>query len=284
MNYRHAFHAGNAADVVKHAILCLLVQRLCAKPAPFAVLDTHAGIGRYDLAGEAARRTGEATAGIQRLLAMPDLPDGLQPYVTAVTAFNHACGGVAGETLRWYPGSPCLVAGALRDQDRLICAELHPQDVESLRIALGRDRRVAVHRMDGWQALKAHLPFREKRGLVLIDPPFEAADEYDRLVAGLRLAHGRFATGLYALWYPVKDRADIWRLHQGLEDSGIRRILAVELTWQDDGRVDRLNGCGLILVNPPWQLDEALADLLPALHGILGASGGGTKLEWIVPE
>ncbi|MEE3625318.1 23S rRNA (adenine(2030)-N(6))-methyltransferase RlmJ [Nitrospirillum sp. BR 11752] len=286
MNYRHAFHAGNPADVMKHAILALLMTRLTAKANPFAVLDTHAGIGRYDLTGDEATRTGEAAQGIQRLLQAADAGGldaataaVLAPYLDVVRA-----GAGAGPAITTYPGSPCLARAFLRPGDRLVLAELHPEDARTLKEVFRGDRQVAVHHMDGWTALKAHLPPKEKRGLVLIDPPFEAADDFDRLVAGLALAHGRWPTGIYALWYPIKDRAVAWRLHQRLEDSGIPKILAAELTWNDDGRVDRLNGSGMILVNPPWQLDETLQQMLPALHQALGFTQGIAHVEWVAGE
>ncbi|MBB6254256.1 23S rRNA (adenine(2030)-N(6))-methyltransferase RlmJ [Nitrospirillum iridis] len=291
MNYRHAFHAGNPADVMKHAILALLLTRLTAKTAPFAVLDTHAGIGRYDLGADEAVRTGEAALGIQRLLQAaeagrlpPAAAEALAPYLNAVrTSGGEPLGPIKGP-ITSYPGSPCLTRAFLRDDDRLILAELHPEDAQTLKGVFRGDRQVAVHHMDGWTALKAHLPPKEKRGLVLIDPPFEAADDFDRLVAGLALAHSRWPTGIYALWYPIKDRAVGWRLHQRLEDSGIPKILAAELTWNDDGRVDRLNGSGMILVNPPWQLDETLGQMLPALHEALGFTQGIAHVEWVAGE
>ncbi|HYC02862.1 MAG TPA: 23S rRNA (adenine(2030)-N(6))-methyltransferase RlmJ [Azospirillaceae bacterium] len=278
MNYRHAFHAGNRADVVKHAVQALILKHLAAKPAPFLVLDTHAGIGRYDLAGSEATRTGEADIGIRRVMAAADLPDALSPYLDAVRALNPE------GALRWYPGSPRLARALMREGDRLLLAELHPEDVETLRREFRGDRQVAVHHMDGWLGLKAHLPPKEKRGLVLVDPPFEATDEYERLAAGLALAHGRWPTGIYALWYPIKDRATVWRFHQALEDSLIPKILAAELTWSSEDRQDRLNGCGMAIVNPPWKLAEELETALPALHAAMRAEGGGPNLEWIAPE
>lgn len=279
MNYRHAFHAGNLSDVMKHAVLTLLLRHLCAKQAPFCVLDTHAGIGRYDLSGDEAQRTGEAEVGIRRLLQAPSVPADLEPYLSAVRSLNPA-----GQELRWYPGSPRLARHFLRPQDRLILTELHPADVVTLRNEFRNDSQTAIHHMDGWMALKAHLPPVEKRGLVLIDPPFEAPDEYQRCADGLRLAHRRWPTGQLALWYPIKDRAAVWTLQQTLEDSGIRRILAAELLWQNEDRADRLNGCGLLLINPPWQLDQTLTALLPELHRLLSDGRGGSSVSWIVPE
>lgn len=284
MNYRHAFHAGNPADVMKHVILAMILERLNTKAAPYCVLDTHAGIGRYDLDGAEARRTGEADAGIRRLLSAPDQPAEVAAYLAAVRACtgNSSDGGDA--AIRWYPGSPRLARAMMRPDDRLVLAELHPDDVQTLKGEFRGDPQTQVHHMDGWLALKAHLPPKQKRGLILIDPPFEAADEYERLGQGMRLAHQRWPTGIQALWYPVKDRAAVWRLHQMLEDSGIRRILAAELIWDDEGRIDRMVGCGMVLVNPPWQMDDRLRIVLPALQSALSGPRGGWSVTWIVPE
>ncbi|MEI6560228.1 MAG: 23S rRNA (adenine(2030)-N(6))-methyltransferase RlmJ [Rhodospirillaceae bacterium] len=287
MNYRHLYHAGNAADVVKHAVLALLLERLGAKPAPFFVLDSHAGIGRYDLASEPAQRTGEAAGGIGRLLAVlaagaPPPPE-LAGYLAAVAVLNGAdeaaaCG------VRWYPGSPRLARALMRPGDRLVLAEAHPEDARTLKREFAGDRQVHVHHRDGWAALTAFLPPTERRGLVLIDPPYEAADEAARLVAGLAAAHRRWPTGIFALWYPIKERAWVWRLHEALVATGIGRQLMVELTVlpEDDWR--RLNGCGMIVINPPWQLDGALTGLLPWLHHALAPGTGGSRVAWLVPE
>jgi 23S rRNA (adenine2030-N6)-methyltransferase len=283
MNYRHAFHAGNQADVMKHAVLAYLLDRLACKPAPFFVLDTHAGIGRYDLDDQPAQRTGEAIRGIRRLLsAATSLPAAATPYLTQLSAANP--GFPLDGNIRTYPGSPALARGLMRPGDRLVLAELHNEDVETLRGNFRHDDQVAIHHMDGWLALKAHLPPKERRGLVIIDPPFEAPDEYDRMVAALALAHRRWATGIYLMWYPIKDRSGIWRFHQMLEDTGIPKMLAAELRWADDDRSDRLNGSGLVMVNPPWQTDHAMEELLPALHQGLGAIAGGTTSHWIRDE
>lgn len=281
MNYRHAYHAGNAADVVKHAVLSMILERLNAKPAPYAVLDTHAGIGRYDLDGVEAQKTREADGGIRRLLSAPDVPPALATYMDAVRGCP---GNDAGRPLRFYPGSPRLARAMMREGDGLVLAELHPDDVRTLKQEFRDDPQTQIHHMDGWLALKAHLPPRQRRGLVLVDPPFEAPDEYERLSEGLRLAHRRWPTGIYALWYPVKDRAAVWRLHQALEDSGIPRILAAELTWAPEDRVERMVGCGMAVVNPPWQLDDRLRETLPWLQERMSLGGGGWKVEWIVPE
>ncbi len=280
MNYRHAYHAGNFADVVKHAVLALLVDRLKAKDSAFCVLDTHAGIGRYDLRSVPAQKTGEFKSGIGRLLEREtrSLPAELKPYLGAVRALNGSGG------LRWYPGSPRLVRSLMRGQDQLILFELHPEDAAALSELFARDRQVTVRQADGYIGLKAVLPPPQRRGLVLIDPPFEKRDEFETLLRGLRQAHRRWATGQYLVWYPIKDRAPVAEFHQALKASGIERVLIAEFLLRPDDDAERLNGCGLVLINPPWKLDATLEELLSALAGILGAEkGGGARVEWLVP-
>lgn len=281
MNYRHAYHAGNFADVVKHAVLALAIERLKVKDAPFCVIDTHAGVGRYDLSAPAANKTGEYKTGIGRLLAQdPDtLPSELRPYLAAVKALN------GGGGLRWYPGSPRLVRSLLRRQDRLVAIELHAEDAATLAALFERDPQVKVQQMDGYGGLKALLPPRERRGLVLIDPPFEERDEFERLVQGLRQAYRRWATGHYVIWYPIKDRVPVAAFHDALKAMGIARILAVELLLRAADDAERLNGCGLVLVNPPWPIEDKLRKLMPALATLLGTEpGGGARVAWLVPE
>ncbi|MBP2314425.1 23S rRNA (adenine(2030)-N(6))-methyltransferase RlmJ [Azospirillum soli] len=278
MNYRHIFHAGNPADVMKHAVLALILDRLCAKPTPFCVLDAHAGIGRYDLKSEPARKTLEYQDGIGRLFGNPLPHPALQPYLDAVAALN------PDGALRWYPGSPRLARALMREQDRLVLNELHPDDWQTLKEEFAGDRRVSVQRTDAYQALKANLPPKEKRGLVLIDPPFEQPDEFARMAEGLKAAHKRWPTGVYALWYPIKERPAVWRFQEAVENTGISKILMAELTWHPEDTHLRLNGSGLLIVNPPWTLDETLREMLPALHAALPSTGGGTKVDWLVPE
>ncbi|PWC55659.1 23S rRNA (adenine(2030)-N(6))-methyltransferase RlmJ [Azospirillum sp. TSO22-1] len=278
MNYRHIFHAGNFADVMKHAVLTLIVEHLRAKPAAFCVLDTHAGVGRYDLTSDPAQRTLEYADGIGRLFGHAPPHPALAPYLDAVAGLN------PGVDLRWYPGSPLLARALLRPQDRLVLSELHREDAATLKAEFARDGQVAVHAMDAYHALKAHLPPKEKRGLVLIDPPFEEPDEFVRLVAGLRQAHRRWPTGIYAIWYPIKERPAVWRFQEALAEAGIPKILLAELTIHPEDTHLRLNGSGLAIVNPPWTLDETLGAVLPALHAALPGTGGGTRVEWLVPE
>jgi 23S rRNA (adenine2030-N6)-methyltransferase len=286
MNYRHAYHAGNFADVVKHAVLALLIERLKSKDAAFCVLDTHAGIGRYDLRSVPAQKTGEFRSGITKLLEHDPraLPAELKPYLGAVRALNGGA-NFSAAGLRWYPGSPRLVRSLMRRQDRLALLELHPEDSAVLTELFARDRQVTVQQADGYIGLKALLPPPERRGLVLIDPPFERRDEFDRLAKGLRQAYRRWATGQYLLWYPIKDRPPVEAFHQALKEARIPHILLAEFLLRPADDAENLNGCGLVLVNPPWKTDEALQVLLPQLAAILGAAASGsTRVAWLVPE
>jgi len=273
MNYRHAFHAGNFADVVKHAVLALIVKRLKAKEAAFRVIDTHAGAGLYDLAGDEARRTGEWERGIGRLYGRtidPGLAELLAPYLDAVRAANR------GGPLRFYPGSPWIARHLLRRQDRLTAVELHPEDAAALGARFAGDRRVKTIALDGWLALGSFVPPKERRGLVLVDPPFEEKDDFDRLIDGFRAAHRRWPSGVYALWYPVKDLYAVDRLRAGLAASGIGRLVRAELTVRERSTPDRFNGAGLVVANPPWQFDVVLGDLLGRLVPVLADGPGAT--------
>lgn len=283
MNYRHIYHAGNFADVIKHAVLALVLSHLGRKDTPFFTLDTHAGCGVYDLWSAESEKTGEFKAGIARVLEAPDPPPSLLPYLRAVRALNE---GVEndGKVLRWYPGSPALVRALLRPQDRLAAIELHPEDAATLQSVFAHERRAKVHQMDGYAAMKAMLPPPERRGLVLIDPPFEVKDELERLRRALRQAMKRWPTGTYAVWYPIKGREPIRRFLDDLVADGLPKALVAELIMRPGDDPFRLNGCGLLLVNPPWQLDEALAELLPWLAQVLAPGQGRHRLAWLVGE
>jgi 23S rRNA (adenine2030-N6)-methyltransferase len=288
MNYRHIYHAGNFADVMKHATLCLIADHLKAKDKPFYALDTHAGIGRYDLRAEEAQKTGEYRAGIARLLDEPKLPPELAGYVAAVAALN-GTRKLSPRGLHWYPGSPRILRAALRPGDRLDVCELHPADAGMLAREFAGDRQVTVHRMDGYQALKAFLPPAERRGLVVVDPPFEERDEFAKLAAGLRQAHRRWATGTYALWYPIKARRPVDAFLDEIAASGIRKVAVAELLVHPGDDPERFNGCGLVLVNPPWRLVEQVQALLGFLAPRLGQDGTGVgggrwRAEWLVGE
>lgn len=290
MNYRHAFHAGNFADVVKHAVLTRILVHLAAKDTAYRVLDTHAGIGLYDLASDAATRTGEWRGGIGRLIGSlprdPALADLLAPYLATLAEVNGTTAeALAAETLSRYPGSPVLVRRLLRRQDRLTATELHPADAATLSALFAGDVQARIVELDGWLAAKSFLPFKERRGLVLIDPPFEVPGEFDRLVGALVEGHRRFATAVYALWYPIKDEGEAARFREAVVATGIRRILAVELRVSAVRPASPLSGTGMILVNPPWRLAEELDILLPWLASCLAAGpGAGARVDRLVGE
>jgi 23S rRNA (adenine2030-N6)-methyltransferase len=282
VNYRHAFHAGSFADVFKHAVLCRILHYLRAKPAAFRVIDTHAGAGLYDLASPEASRGGEWHDGIERLMAAQlaaPVAALLAPYLEVVGALNER------GRLKTYPGSPALARAWLRPQDRLIACEIEPQAAIALRQNLRGDTRIKTLEIDGWTALGAYVPPKERRGLVLVDPPFEEDSDFFRLARGLAAAHRKWATGIYALWYPIKGRGEPDALAKSLRRLGIGKMLRAELIVAPLSDPTRLNGCGLILVNPPWTLESELSALLPALAGILGRDGkGGFKLDRLTRE
>ena len=266
MNYRHAYHAGNFADVVKHAVLSRIVEYMKRKDGAFRVIDTHAGTGLYDLSSEEAQKTGEWRSGIGRLLEA-DLPDGaaalLEPYLGVVRSLNR------GQPFRFYPGSPVLTKALMRGPDRLTAIELHPQDCFALRTRFSGDWQVRVIELDGWLALGAHLPPKEKRGLVLVDPPFEKDGEFERLVEGLARAHRRWPGGTYALWYPIKDHRALGRFRSTLKDTGIPKMIDIVFEIRQPSPEPRLDGTGMIVVNPPYVLEDELGVLLPARHAVL---------------
>ncbi|HWP94875.1 MAG TPA: 23S rRNA (adenine(2030)-N(6))-methyltransferase RlmJ [Gammaproteobacteria bacterium] len=283
MNYRHAFHAGNAVDVVKHVALVALLRALARKDKPFFYLETHAGRGRYDLVAEASRRTGEFREGIGRLWAAhaPRCED-LAAYRALVAALNP--GLAAGETPRFYPGSPSLAAALARPGDRLVFCELHAEDCAALRALFHGRAGVAVHHRDGYEALKAFLPPAERRGLVFIDPPFEAADEFRAVVRHLGEAYARWPTGVYALWFPIKERASVAALYRGVATSETRRVLRTEFHLAPEGHVPGLRGCGVLIFNPPWQIERTLAAAYGELRAALAPRLGSTRVDWLVPE
>lgn len=282
MNYRHAYHAGNFADVVKHAALARLVEYLKLKDKAFRVIDTHAGIGLYDLSSEQAQKTGEWHGGIGRLLDAKLPPEAaalLAPYLEAVMAEN-TDGGIES-----YPGSPLIVRRLLRPQDRLTAIELHPDDAERLKSLFAGDFQVRAIELDGWLALGAHLPPKEKRGLVLVDPPFEEKGEFGRIVDGLVRAHRRWPGGLYALWYPIKDRAAVKEFRERLKDAGIPKILDVAFEVRPPSREELFDGTGLVVVNPPFVFEKEMRMLLPALKTALAEDPKARwSVEWLAGE
>lgn len=282
MNYRHAFHAGNFADVLKHSVLALILRHLTLKDAPFRVIDTHAGIARYELTGPQALKTGEWNEGVGRLLgarASPipaEIAAYLAPYLQTVVAQN------ASGDLAHYPGSPQVALHLMRKTDRLIANELHPDDAAALDAAIGSDRRVNILQIDGYTALKSLLPPRERRGLILIDPPFEERDEFDRLARGLREATRRFATGIYMLWYPIKDRDAVTTFHNDIAASCYARAIAMEIAVGATRNAHALNACGLLVINPPHTLKAAADALLPYFAQRLAQGPGASwQVQWL---
>lgn len=282
MNYRHAFHAGGFADVLKHAVLARILVHLRAKPAAFRVIDTHAGAGHYDLAGPEASRSGEWRAGIARLLAAPldrRVATLLAPYLDVVAAAN------PGRRLAVYPGSPLLARSFLRPQDRLVACELEPAAAAALAASLRGDRRAKAVAIDGWTALAAYVPPPERRGLVLVDPAFEDAGDFARLAEGLAAAHRKWPTGIYLAWYPIKERKGPDALGRRLGRLAIAKMLRAELSLAAPRAAGPLAACGLIVVNPPWTLAGGLEILLPALAKRLSpTAAGATRVDWLRGE
>jgi 23S rRNA (adenine2030-N6)-methyltransferase len=275
VNYRHAFHAGNFADVHKHVVLLALLERLKQKPKPLFYLDTHAGRGGYDLRAEDATRGGEWREGIARLAGRRVRSADLLRYVEA----THA----AEQPPTYYPGSPLVALGALREDDRAVLIEQQPAEAQALKQATQGRRNVAVICGDGYAALKSHLPPRENRGLVLIDPPYEAESEFADAQRALRFGLARWPNGVFALWYPIKAGAQSQRLNADLQVSGLRKLLRLELTVRPADSPIGLNGSGLVIANPPWKFDGEMREALEELHEALAGSGT-SRVQWLVGE
>jgi 23S rRNA (adenine2030-N6)-methyltransferase len=281
MNYRHAFHAGNFADVHKHVVLLALIERLKRKPTPMFFLDTHAGRGLYDLQSADSARSSEWREGIGRLHeATPQAAD-LRAYVEIAAK----CSGKTVRQFRHYCGSPLLALAGLRAVDRAVFVEHETTEARALEKALPSQRGISVVCGDGYAALKTFLPPKENRGLVLIDPPYESADEFGTLSVALRTAVNRWPNGVYAAWYPLKANREATRFLATLQQSGIRKLLSLELSVRPPDSPLGLNGSGMIIINPPWQLDTELQPALQELHSALATDGaGGIRVEWLVGE
>ncbi|QEY57828.1 23S rRNA (adenine(2030)-N(6))-methyltransferase RlmJ [Pseudomonas sp. C27(2019)] len=276
MNYRHAYHAGNHADVLKHWLLTRCIALMQKKSAPIAYIDTHAGIGLYDLQGEEALKTDEWREGIARLWGsdQPLLVD----YLHAVSELNDD------DELRYYPGSPELVRCLTRSQDHLYLNEKHPTDGQLLKENMRIDLRVTVHLGEGWHVPRALLPTAEKRLLMLIDPPFEEGDDLQSCVRALEESLARMRQAIVCLWYPVKDVAQLRRFYQQLQKSSAPSLLRVELYVHKPDDATRLNGSGMVICNPPWGLEDELRQLLPWLAETLQQSAGGWRLDWLIAD
>ena len=279
MNYRHSFHAGNHADVLKHAVLLRMLTLMQRKEAPLCYLDSHAGTALYDLQGEDASRTGEYLDGIGRLWSRDDLPPLLADYRDAVARHN------PDGQLRLYPGSPQLMADGLREQDRMIVSELHPEDALTLKEYFAGQPGVAVHQRDGYQLPGAFLPVAEKRALWLLDPPFEKGDDLQRCLTAMQAGIQRMRQTVIALWYPIKDQRLLRDFYQAIGNAGFPKVLRIELSVRPTDTQLGLNGSGLMLVNPPWPLWEELEQTLPWLAAQLAQSGeGGWRMDWLAGE
>jgi 23S rRNA (adenine2030-N6)-methyltransferase len=290
MNYRHAYHAGNFADVLKHTVLLALIEAMRSKPTPFCMIDTHAGSGCYALDGREAGKTGEFKDGISRLL-YPDLhgstakagslPPLLRRWLDSILA-------VPGneEGLKVYPGSPLQAANAMRAEDSAQLCELHPEEATLLHDLFHRDARIHVHQRDGYEALNALLPPKEKRGLVLIDPPYEAQEaEYKRIEQAIKASMQRWPTGVYAIWYPIKQRSQVQPFLRWLPRCGAKRVLRAELMIYPDESPLRLNGSGMVILNAPWKLDDTLREPLQAMARLLSRERPAEwKLDWLLQE
>lgn len=282
MNYRHHFHAGNFADVVKHVLLQGLLDGLGRKDTPYCYIDTHAGLGFYDLGASEAQRTLEFKSGLARVkLAPPEgMPAWVVDYQKAVVALQVERAGF------WYPGSPWLALHMMRPQDRAVFMELHPEDAATLRTNFSRKSQAAVHQRDAYEGLVALIPPKEKRGLVLIDPPYEEErDDYAPVVELLKKAHAKWPTGMYAIWFPIKDYHAITRFYRRLRNTGIPKMLATELNVLPPDNSLGLNGSGMIIVNPPWQFSDVAFRTLKWLRPVLSDHPqSGMKVEWLTPE
>jgi len=268
MNYRHSYHAGSAVDVVKHVVLMALLMSLKQKPTPFCYIDTHAGAGLYDLLSEEAEKTGEYLTGIERIRHAPNAPDVIKNYLECIASFN------AADHLRYYPGSPSIAHYLLRKEDRAILCELHPDECQSLRNLFKNHRQIAVHHQNGFLAAKAFLPPPERRGLVFIDPPYEKKDEFDQILSFLNTSQERWPSGIYAIWYPIKNKSEIKQFHVSLKRSK-NEVFSIELTTYPD--IDQqLSGGGLAILNPPWQLENTLKEPLFWLWNALSINKQGS--------
>lgn len=280
LSYRHSFHAGNHADVLKHIVLMLIIESLQQKEKGFYYLDTHAGVGRYRLFSEESEKTAEFEEGIGRLWQCDDLPEEVARYIKLIKKFNYG-----GKELRYYAGSPLIAATMLRPQDRALLTELHPSDFPLLRNNFKEFENITTKRDNGFMQVKATLPPKERRGLVLIDPPYELKEDYDLVVNTIEEGYKRFATGVYAIWYPVVLRQQVKRMVRNLENTGIRKILQIELAVRPDTEQRGMTASGMIVINPPWTLEQQMKKILPYLTKNLIPEGTGSwSVNWITPE
>lgn len=280
LSYQHAYHAGNPADVLKHSVLCWVLQHLCQKDKPFYCHDTHAGRGMYWLDSQESQKTGEHAQGISTIWQQPSTPAALQPYLDSVAGFN---GNNRRNALRRYPGSPLLMQRWMREGDRLGCTELHPQEYLALKKALPRHRRIRVAREEGYHALSAALPPLERRALVLLDPSYELASDDAAVIQAVQAGLARCAHGIFMVWYPLVNAARTRDLLYKAERVVTHNLLRLELQTRAPTSGAGMYGSGMLIYNPPWQLDEAMSEALPWLTGILAPEVGSWRVSWMRP-
>ncbi len=279
LSYRHQFHAGNVSDVFKHTLLSRLLIALARKDKPFFVLDTHAGLGLYDLEHPWSQKTAEWRHGIGRVWGRSDAPAALAPYLDAVRADN------ADGHLRHYPGSPRIARRLMRESDRLVLCELNKDDYAVLKDVFSGVRHTAIHNQDGFTAIKAFTPPNERRGLIFIDAAFDQADEFARITRAIKETHARFATGMIAVWYPLMAPAAMLAFARSLKASKLPKTLQLELSVHPENWTEHIRGSGMIIVNPPFGLDQEAPPLLDWLWRALSPEKqGGTRCELLVPE
>lgn len=280
LSYRHAFHAGNHADVLKHTVLMLVLDYVTQKDKPFLYVDTHSGAGLYDLHEDWADKNREYETGIARIWQQESVnwPQGMLTYLRAIQDLNPH-----GE-LREYPGSPWLAQSMLREQDKARLFELHRNEYQNLHALFARNKQINTEQRDGFQSLGAVLPPAERRAVVLIDPSYEVKADYQTVVQAVKAAHKKFATGVYLIWYPVVNRKWANKLERDFMDSGMRNILLAELAVRADAEESGMTASGMIVINPPWQLTDSLKNVLPFLQKELAEAGGGFRLEQLVAE
>ena len=270
LSYRHSYHAGNHADVLKHIVLTLCINALKEKEKPFLYLDTHSGAGRYLLKSEHSEKTGEYLSGINLLWQQPNIPELLNTYLSVIKRYNPF------SELKYYPGSPLIAKQLLRQQDKLNLTELHPTDYPLLRQEFSKDKRAKVLREDGFAQLKSKLPHEFRRGIILIDPSYEIKNDYQIIPKALFEAYKRFATGVYLIWYPVVSRTQTQKMIDSIIQLGIRRISQFELAIKPDNNQKGMTASGMLVINPPWKLHEQMQTILPWLKNTLDVEKTGS--------
>jgi 23S rRNA (adenine2030-N6)-methyltransferase len=280
MNYRHHYHAGNIADIIKHVTLAHLLLRLRAKETPFAVMDTHSGAGSYDLRAIEAQKTKEAQSGAYAFAKLA-VSDVLKPLQDVIAKWNLGISfgkEFTDEQLRYYPGSPAIIQHYLRPDDRLIAVEKHPEEAKKLRKMLSPFPNTILHERDGWEAMVALMPLKETRALVFVDPPFEQPDDMDKAVEVVLKAFARSATSMYALWYPITDNIAVAKMKEDFINSPVQKLLCCEAEFAPNAN---MKGCGMILINPPWQIDAVLAEALNVLKPLFAESSAPAQITWL---